>query len=95
MCELLDTLTAPVYIERVSLSDIPHIRRARSAVRKALEIQRDHKGYAFVELLSPCPTILRMNVQGSDSSMSRWRRSFLLRNSGTAQPRQNRSQAEE
>ena len=30
----------------------------------ALEIQRDKKGYAFVELLSPCPTILRMDVKG-------------------------------
>jgi 2-oxoisovalerate ferredoxin oxidoreductase beta subunit len=64
ICELLDTLSAPVFIERVSLSDIEHIRKARRAVRKALEIQRDKKGYAFVELLSPCPTILRMDVKG-------------------------------
>jgi 2-oxoisovalerate ferredoxin oxidoreductase beta subunit len=64
ICELLDTLKAPVFIERASLSDIEHIRKARRAVRKALEIQRDKKGYAFVELLSPCPTILRMDVQG-------------------------------
>ncbi|MDD4163325.1 MAG: 2-oxoacid:acceptor oxidoreductase family protein, partial [Methanothrix sp.] len=67
ICELLDTLKAPVFIERVSLSDIEHIRKARRAVRKALEIQRDKKGYAFVELLSPCPTILRMDVQGITS----------------------------
>jgi 2-oxoisovalerate ferredoxin oxidoreductase beta subunit len=64
ICELLDTLKAPVFIERASLSDIEHIRKARRAVKKALEIQRDKKGYAFVELLSPCPTILRMDVQG-------------------------------
>ncbi|MHB8118341.1 MAG: 2-oxoacid:acceptor oxidoreductase family protein [Methanothrix sp.] len=63
ICELLDTLKAPVFIERASLSDIEHIRKARRAVKKALEIQRDKKGYAFVELLSPCPTILRMDVQ--------------------------------
>lgn len=60
--EILDTLKAPVFIERASLSDIEHIRKARRAVRKALEIQRDKKGYAFVELLSPCPTILRMDT---------------------------------
>jgi 2-oxoisovalerate ferredoxin oxidoreductase beta subunit len=60
--EMLDTLKAPVFIERASLSDIEHIRKARRAVRKALEIQRDKKGYAFVELLSPCPTILRMDT---------------------------------
>jgi len=62
MCELLDTLNAPVYIERVSLSDAFHVRRARHAVRRALEIQRDSKGYAFVEFLSPCPTGLHMDA---------------------------------
>jgi len=62
VCELLDTLKAPVYIERVSLSDAPHIRRARLAVRRALEIQRDGRGYAFVEFLSPCPTNLRRDA---------------------------------
>jgi 2-oxoisovalerate ferredoxin oxidoreductase beta subunit len=64
ICEILDTLKAPIFIERVSLSDIAHVRKARRAVRKALEIQRDKKGYAFVEFLSPCPTILRMDVKG-------------------------------
>jgi len=64
MCELLDTLKAPVYIERVSLSDIEHVRKARRAVRKALEIQKAKKGYTFVEFLSPCPTILRLDAKG-------------------------------
>jgi len=63
ICEILDTLKAPVFIERASLSDIEHIRKARRAVKRALEVQRDKKGYAFVELLSPCPTILRMDAQ--------------------------------
>jgi 2-oxoisovalerate ferredoxin oxidoreductase beta subunit len=62
ICELLDTLKAPVFIERASLSDIEHIRKARRAIKKALQIQRDKLGYAFVELLSPCPTILRMDA---------------------------------
>ena len=66
ICELLDTLKAPVFIERVSLSNINQIRKARRAVRRALEIQRDKKGYAFVEFLSPCPTILRMDVKGME-----------------------------
>ena len=61
MCELIDQLIAPVFIERVSVSDIAHIRKARKAIRKAMEIQRDKKGYAFVEILSPCPTNLRRN----------------------------------
>ncbi|MDR2392298.1 MAG: 2-oxoacid:acceptor oxidoreductase family protein, partial [Planctomycetota bacterium] len=65
MCELIDRLKAPVYIERVSVSDISHIRKARKAIFKALEIQRDGKGYAFVEILSNCPTNLRQNIQAS------------------------------
>jgi 2-oxoisovalerate ferredoxin oxidoreductase beta subunit len=57
MAELLSSLEAPVYIERVALSDNKNIMKARRAVRKALEIQRDGAGFAFVEILSPCPTI--------------------------------------
>jgi 2-oxoisovalerate ferredoxin oxidoreductase beta subunit len=56
-CELLSSLEAPVYIERVALSDNKNIMRARRAIRKALEIQRDGAGFSFVEILSPCPTI--------------------------------------
>ena len=37
MAELLATLEAPVYIERVALSDNKNIMKARRAVRKALE----------------------------------------------------------
>lgn len=66
MCELLNNLNAPVFIERVSLSDITHIRKAKRAVKKALEIQRDGKGYAFVEFLSPCPTNLRQDALGAE-----------------------------
>jgi len=57
MCELLAALEAPVYIERVALSDNKNIMKARRAIRKALEIQRDGGGFSFVEVLSPCPTI--------------------------------------
>ncbi|HEV2399309.1 MAG TPA: 2-oxoacid:acceptor oxidoreductase family protein [Candidatus Sulfotelmatobacter sp.] len=57
MCEMLSSLEAPVYIERVALSDNKNIMKARRAVRKALELQRDQAGFTFVEILSPCPTI--------------------------------------
>ncbi len=62
VCEVLNSLPAPLYIERVSLADPKRIMKARKAVRKALEIQRDGKGYAFVEFLSACPTNLGMNA---------------------------------
>ena len=57
MSELLATLEAPVYIERVALCDNKNIMRARRAIRKALELQRENAGFALVEILSPCPTI--------------------------------------
>jgi len=57
MCEMLSALQAPVYIERVALSDNKNIMKARRAVRKALELQRAGAGFTFVEILSPCPTI--------------------------------------
>src|SRR3954447_10942204 len=57
MAEMLSSLEAPVYIERVALSDNKSIMKARRAVRKALELQRAGAGFTFVEILSPCPTI--------------------------------------
>jgi 2-oxoisovalerate ferredoxin oxidoreductase beta subunit len=61
VCEVFNQLEAPVFIERVSVADTKRIVQAKRAVRKALEIQRDGKGYAFVEFLSPCPTNWRMD----------------------------------
>jgi 2-oxoisovalerate ferredoxin oxidoreductase beta subunit len=61
MAELLATLEAPAYIERVALSDNKNIMKARRAVRKAIENQRDGIGFSFVEILSPCPTIWGMD----------------------------------
>src|SRR6266567_4181210 len=57
VCELLNSLEAPVYVERVALCDNKNIMKARRAVRKALELQRDGSGFSFVEILSPRPTI--------------------------------------
>jgi 2-oxoisovalerate ferredoxin oxidoreductase beta subunit len=61
VAELLATLEAPAYIERVALSDNKNIMRARRAVRKAIENQRDGIGFSLVEILSPCPTIWNMD----------------------------------
>jgi 2-oxoisovalerate ferredoxin oxidoreductase beta subunit len=57
MSELLATLQAPVYIERVAVSDNKNIMKARRAIRKAIDNQRQGLGFSFVEILSPCPTI--------------------------------------
>jgi 2-oxoisovalerate ferredoxin oxidoreductase beta subunit len=65
MAELLSTLQAPVYIERVALTDNKNLMNVRKAVRKALQLQHDGAGFTFVEILSPCPTIWKMTPQDS------------------------------
>ncbi len=60
MSEIIATLEAPVYVERVMLTDVKNIARTRKAVRKALRIQIEKKGFSFVEVLSACPTGWKM-----------------------------------
>jgi len=54
--ELLNALDAPVYLDRQSLHDPVHIRRAKAALKKAFQTQLDGKGFSLVELLSACPS---------------------------------------
>ncbi len=54
--EMLATLEGPAYIERASLHDIKHIKKAKEAVKKAFKVQLAGKGFSMVELLSTCPT---------------------------------------
>jgi 2-oxoisovalerate ferredoxin oxidoreductase beta subunit len=61
ICELLATLDAPVFIERVALGNNKQIMSAARALRKALENQVKGLGFSFVEVLSPCPTIWKLD----------------------------------
>jgi len=61
ICELLAGLETPAYLERVALSDMKNIMKAKKAVKKALELQKNGGGFSLVEFLSPCPTILKMD----------------------------------
>ena len=65
VCELLATLAAPAYIERVSLSSPANIRRARAALRKAFITQIQRRGFSLVECLSSCPTYWRLEPADS------------------------------
>ncbi|MBL7076475.1 MAG: 2-oxoglutarate oxidoreductase [Kiritimatiellae bacterium] len=61
MCELLNTLDRPYYIERVAIDGAAGVRKARKAVHTAMQCQVEGKGYCFVEILSPCPTYQRLS----------------------------------
>ncbi len=58
--ELLASLDAPVYIERVALGNSKQILGAAKAVKRAIENQVRGIGFSLVEILSPCPTIWKM-----------------------------------
>jgi 2-oxoisovalerate ferredoxin oxidoreductase beta subunit len=60
VCELLATLDAPVYIERVGLGDNKQIAQAARGLRRAVENQVRGLGFSLVEVLAPCPTIWKM-----------------------------------
>jgi 2-oxoisovalerate ferredoxin oxidoreductase beta subunit len=60
MSELLATLEAPVYIERVALGDNKQIAQATRAIKRAVENQVRGLGFSLVEVLAPCPTIFKM-----------------------------------
>jgi 2-oxoisovalerate ferredoxin oxidoreductase beta subunit len=59
--ELLSTLKAPAYIERVALGDNKQIAQAARAIRRGIENQVHGLGFSLIEVLSPCPTTWKMN----------------------------------
>ena len=56
MCEMLSTLDGVAYAERVTVTDVPNVRKAKAAIKKAFQTQIDKKGFSIVEVLSTCPT---------------------------------------
>ena len=56
VCELLATLKAPAYLERVTCVDAPNVLKAKAAIKKAFQNQIDGKGFSLVEIMSNCPT---------------------------------------
>jgi 2-oxoisovalerate ferredoxin oxidoreductase beta subunit len=60
VCEMLNSLDAPVFIERVALGNNRQIMHAAKVIRRAVENQVNGLGFSFVEVLSPCPTIWKL-----------------------------------
>jgi 2-oxoisovalerate ferredoxin oxidoreductase beta subunit len=66
MAELIAGLDGPVYVERVALFDNKQRTRARKAIRKAMQLQAENKGFSFVEVLSECPTHLGVTPEEAE-----------------------------
>ncbi|MBF0207845.1 MAG: 2-oxoacid:acceptor oxidoreductase family protein [Oligoflexia bacterium] len=60
MAELIATLDGPIYVERVALFNAKERAKAKRAIKKAMQLQVENKGFAFVEVLAECPTHLKM-----------------------------------
>ncbi|MCC6622478.1 MAG: 2-oxoacid:acceptor oxidoreductase family protein [Deltaproteobacteria bacterium] len=67
MAELIAGLDGPVYVERVALFAPQQRTRARKAIEKALRLQKEGRGYSFVEVLAECPTHLKLTPEQSEA----------------------------
>jgi 2-oxoisovalerate ferredoxin oxidoreductase beta subunit len=74
MAELLAQLDGPVYVERVALFDAKQRIKARAAIRTALRLQVENRGFAFVEVLAECPTHLHLTPEENE----RWVKQRML-----------------
>ena len=63
ICEMLSTLSGVAYAVRVAVNNVPNIRKAKAAIKKALTAQIGKKGFSIVEVLSGCPTNWGMTPQ--------------------------------
>jgi 2-oxoglutarate ferredoxin oxidoreductase subunit beta len=74
VCEMLDTLVAPYYIERVSMLSTKEILAAKKAVMKALTYNKEDRGFSLVEFISTCPT----NWGKTPQQSKEWARENML-----------------
>jgi len=58
--ELIGALDGPIYVERVALFNAKQRVKAKKAIKKAVQLQVENKGFSFVEVLSECPTHLKL-----------------------------------
>ena len=56
MAELLSNLDGCVYAERVCVTDMANLNKAKRAIKKAFQKQMAGEGFTFIEVLSTCPT---------------------------------------
>ena len=67
LSEMLAITNGSVYIERTAVDSPKNIVRTKKAITKAFKVQMAGLGFSLVEVLSPCPTNLKMSpVQASE-----------------------------
>jgi 2-oxoglutarate ferredoxin oxidoreductase subunit beta len=61
LSEMLAITNGSVYIERTSVDSPKNINKSKKAIKKAFRVQMEGLGFSLVEILSPCPTNLKMS----------------------------------
>jgi 2-oxoglutarate ferredoxin oxidoreductase subunit beta len=56
VAELMAQFDNVKYVERCTINRPKNVRKTKKAIKTALQLQVDGKGFGFVEILSPCPT---------------------------------------
>ncbi len=74
VAETMAQLDGPIYVERVALFDNKQRNRAKKAIRKAIQLQVDNKGFSLVEVLAECPT----HLKASPIEAERWVKEQML-----------------
>ena len=65
MCEIMNQLTAPYYLERTSCNNPVGVRKTKAAIKKAFLNQLNGKGFSMVEIVTNCPTNWGTDALGS------------------------------
>ncbi len=63
MAEHMALCDGTAFSARVALDSVPHINKAKEAIKKAFQVQLDGLGFGFVEILSSCPTNWKMTPE--------------------------------
>ncbi len=63
--EMISTLDGACYVERVSVDNVPHVNKAKAAIKKAFQNAIAGKGFSMVEVLSICPTNWGLSTEES------------------------------
>src|SRR5204862_7103198 len=74
MAEMIAQLEGPVYVERVALYDARQRVRARKAIKKAVRLQVEDRGFALVEVLAECPVHLHLTPREAQA----WVRDLMV-----------------
>ncbi len=67
VAELIAQLDGPIFVERVALYDNKQRVRAKKAIKKAIQLQVENRGFSFVEVLAECPTHLGLTPMEAES----------------------------